>query len=49
MHNDTKETVAVFTNVVLVDNKDPDERRAVLDGDFRFLFEQGLPAQYFQY
>jgi hypothetical protein len=49
MHNDTKETVAVFTNVVLVDNKDPDERRAVLDGDFRFLFERGLPAQYFQY
>ncbi len=49
MHNDTKETVAVFTNVVLVDNKDSDERRAVLDGDFRFLFEQGLPAQYFQY
>ena len=47
--NDTKETVAVFTNVVLVDNKDPDERRAVLDGDFRFLFEVGLPSQYFQY
>jgi hypothetical protein len=34
---------------VLVDNKDPDERRAVLDGDFRFLFEVGLPSQYFQY
>jgi len=49
MHNDTKLTAAVFTNVVLVDNKDPGERRAVLDGDFRFLFEQGLPAQYFQY
>lgn len=49
MHNDTEETVAVFTNVVLVDNRDPGERRAVLDGDFRFLFEQGLPAQYFQY
>jgi hypothetical protein len=49
MDNDTKETVAVFTNVELVDNKDPDERRAVLDGDFRFLFERGLPAQYFQY
>jgi hypothetical protein len=49
MDNDTKETNAVFTNVELVDNKAPDERRAVLDGDFRFLFEEGLPAQYFQY
>jgi len=49
MRNDTEETVAVFTNVELVDNKDPDERRAVLDGDFRFLFERGLPTQYFQY
>ena len=49
MDNDTKETVAVFTNVVLVDNRDPDERRAVFDGDFRFLFEVGLPSQYFQY
>jgi len=49
MHNDTKETFAVFTNVELIDNKDPDERRAVLDGDFRFLFERGLPNQYFQY
>lgn len=47
--NATKETYAVFTNVELVDNKDPDERRAVLDGDFRFLFERGLPNQYFQY
>jgi hypothetical protein len=49
MHNDTEETVAVFTNVELVDNKDPGERRAVLDGDFSFLFERGLPTQYFQY
>ena len=49
MDNATKETVAVFTNVELIDNKDPDERRAVLDGDFRFLFERGLPNQYFQY
>jgi hypothetical protein len=49
MDNDTKETIAVFTNVELVDNKEPDERRAVLDGDFRFLFERGLPSQYFQY
>ncbi|TNF62173.1 MAG: hypothetical protein EP303_04410 [Deltaproteobacteria bacterium] len=39
----------VFTNVELVDNKDPEERRAVPDGDFRFLFERGLPAQCFQY
>ena len=49
LDNDTKETAAVFTNVELVDNKDPDERRALLDGDFRFLFERGLPTQYFQY
>jgi hypothetical protein len=49
MDNATKETVAVFTNVELIDNKDPDERRAVLDGDFQFLFERGLPNQYFQY
>jgi hypothetical protein len=49
MHNDTEEIVAVFTNVELVDNKDPGERRAVLDGDFSFLFERGLPTQYFQY
>ena len=49
MDNDTEETVDVFTNVELVDNKDPDERRAVLDGDFSFLFERGLPTQYFQY
>ena len=49
MHNETEEIVAVFTNVELVDNKDPGERRAVLDGDFSFLFERGLPTQYFQY
>ena len=48
MQNDTKETVAVFTNVELIDNKDRDVRRAVLDGDFRFLFERGLPTQLFQ-
>jgi len=45
--NDSKETVAVFTNVELVDNKDPVERRAALDGDFSFLFEVGMPLQYF--
>ena len=49
MHNDSKETFAVFSNVEFVDNKDPEERHAVLDGDFRFLFEEGLPTQYFQY
>ena len=48
LRNDTKETIAVFTSVELIDNKDPDERRAVLDGDFLFLFERGLPGQYFQ-
>ncbi|MGB5365368.1 MAG: hypothetical protein WBN14_03815, partial [Polyangiales bacterium] len=47
LNNATKETVAVFTNVELVDNKEPLERRAVLDGDFSFLFEVGRPLQYF--
>ena len=47
LDNANKETVAVFTNVELVDNKDPLERRAVLDGDFSFLFEVGRPLQYF--
>ena len=47
LDNATKETVAEFTNVELVDNKDPVERRAVLDGDFSFLFEVGRPLQYF--
>lgn len=49
LNNDTKITSAVFTDVELVDNKDPDTRRAVLSGDFTFLFQVGLPAQYFQY
>lgn len=49
LDNSTKETFAVFTDVVLVDNKDPEERRARLDGDLSFLFDQGLPTQYFQY
>ena len=48
LDNETRETAAVFTDVALVDNQDPDERRAVLSGDFRFLFQRGLPAQYFQ-
>jgi hypothetical protein len=47
LDNASKETLAVFTNVELVDNKDPLERRAVLDGDFSFLFEVGRPLQYF--
>lgn len=47
--NETKETSAVFTNVELVDNQDPEQRRARLDGSFRFLFERGMPAQLFQY
>jgi hypothetical protein len=47
LNNETKETAAVFTNVELVDNKDPLERRAVLDGDFSFLFEVGRPLQFF--
>lgn len=45
--NDTKETSAVFTDVELVDRQDPDERRAILNGDFRFLFERGMPNQLF--
>lgn len=49
LSNATKETIAVFTNVELVDRQDPDERRAVLDGNFSFLFERGLPHQFFQY
>jgi len=47
LDNDTKETIAIFTNVELLDNKDPETRRAVLDGDFSFLFEVGRPLQYF--
>ena len=49
LDNDTKITSAVFTDVELVDNKAPDTRRAILNGDFTFLFQVGLPAQYFQY
>ena len=45
--NDTDETTAVFRNVVLVDRQEPDERRAQIDGDFTFLFERGLPPQFF--
>ena len=45
--NDTDETTAVFRDVVLVDRQEPDERRAQIDGDFTFLFERGLPPQFF--
>ena len=46
LDNENQETSAVFTDVVFVDQQDP-ERRAILNGDFRFLFEAGLPTQYF--
>ncbi|KPK14259.1 MAG: hypothetical protein AMJ62_13455 [Myxococcales bacterium SG8_38] len=49
LDNDTRETSATFTNVELVDYQEPEERRAVLSGDFRFLFERGMPPQLFQY
>jgi len=45
--NETNETSAVFTDVVLVDQQDPVERRAEISGDFTFLFERGLPPQLF--
>ena len=45
--NDTKETAAVFTDVVFVDQQDPDERRAEMSGSFSFLFERGMPPQFF--
>ena len=47
LDNDTEETAAVFTNVELVDRQEPLERRAVLNGDFSFLFERGRPPQLF--
>ena len=49
LENETRETSAVFTDVELVDTQDPERRRAVLSGDFWFLFERGLPAQLFEY
>lgn len=49
LDNDTKETFAVFTDVELVDPQDPEARMAILSGDFRFLFERGLPPQLFEY
>jgi len=45
--NDNRETRAIFTNVELVDRQDAEERRALLSGDFSFLFERGMPPQLF--
>jgi hypothetical protein len=45
--NETRETSAIFTDVELVDTEEPEERRAILSGDFRFLFERGMPPQLF--
>lgn len=49
LENETKETAAIFTDVELVDTSEPERRRAILSGDFTFLFERGLPPQLFQY
>lgn len=48
IENENKETSATFTNVELVDTQDPEQRRAILNGDFSFLFERGRPPQFFQ-
>lgn len=45
--NDNRLTTAVFSDVVLVDTDDPENRRALLSGDFTFLFQRGRPAQNF--
>lgn len=42
---DQLETAATFSGVRFVDLANPDERFAVLDGSFRFLFNRGRPAQ----
>jgi len=47
--NDNELTSAVFTDVEFVDTADRDNRRAVLSGDFSFLFERGRPAQNFAF
>lgn len=47
LDNETKETSAVFAGVELVDHQDPEERHATMSGDFRFLFERGMPPQLF--
>lgn len=45
--NDNRRTSAEFTDVLLVDTADPEERRAILSGEISFLFERGRPAQNF--
>lgn len=45
--NDDQLSAAAFRDVVFVDNEEPDERRATMSGDFRFLFEAGRPPQLF--
>jgi hypothetical protein len=47
LENDNQETSAVFRDVLFVDDKDAEERRAIMSGDFRFLFEVGRPPQLF--
>lgn len=42
-----KEIAATFADVLLVDPSAPEERRATLEGDFRFIFSRGRPAQPF--
>lgn len=42
---DAREIEAVFEGAVLEDPATPDERRATLDGFFRFVFNRGRPAQ----
>lgn len=43
--DDQLETAASFAGVRFVDPANPEERFAVLDGSFRFLFNRGRPAQ----
>jgi hypothetical protein len=43
--DDQLETAASFSGVRFVDPANPEERFAVLDGSFRFLFNRGRPAQ----
>ncbi|MEM7136869.1 MAG: hypothetical protein AAF500_09845 [Myxococcota bacterium] len=47
--NDNRITTAVFTDVLFVDTDDPENRRAVLSGDFTFLYQRGRPAQNFSF
>jgi hypothetical protein len=42
---DAKRTTAVFEDVRFVDPNAPDERYAVLSGDFSFRYDRGQPAQ----